>query len=154
MWKNSKQRNRRDTLLYHDPLLYPTGQCKTNKCPQSALPLLQPWRQLWPQHSALFSQNAPVCHSFCPSLVRYTRQCPETSTKTTHKHAVCHHQTHFMHRTERCFSISWLHLDLILCRQANSLIWFPDSDGEERKKERRSGGTPWHFLSCNHIFNS
>lgn len=58
--------------------LYCTPRSKQNKCPESALPLLQPWPQLWLQHSALFSQNAPACHSFCPSLGRYSRQCPET----------------------------------------------------------------------------
>lgn len=51
------------------------------KCPESALPLLQPWLQRWLQHSALFSQNAPACHSFCLLLGQDSHQFPKTITK-------------------------------------------------------------------------
>lgn len=85
-----RKNNKLDTLFTMPE--HRTPSAVQNKCPESALPLLQPWLQLWLQRSVLFSQNAPVCHSFCPLLGRYTHQCPKqrAKKKESHEHDASH----------------------------------------------------------------
>lgn len=154
-----RKNNKLDTLFTMPE--HRTPSAVQNKCPESALPLLQPWLQLWLQRSVLFSQNAPVCHSFCPLLGRYTHQCPKQRAKKKRitwtwciSLALCNCWT-----AVSC--VAWLHHFILWLLIFRKLIYpFPATQTEgggkkvERKRRMEEDCDMSLPLSSGHIFKS
>lgn len=135
------------------PSVVPPDDYKTS--PDSALPLSQPWLQQWQQHWGLFSQNAPVCRSFCPWLVRYSHQFPWYNRgKKMHMDTffiiiqlICEKKQTRTKHSIGYVSCFWVcNPDFIVCLPLWAHCLSPDSDSEEIGKRKKKMGDPWHFL--------